>query len=150
MGPEGSFPFVSSSDANEIKGVLKVYLGINFGITRSIKEVCEKWKGVPVLLCDFVQSVKVDTELEGSILFGSEEDRGTMRRVGRGDKSISEVFIEEFAKCFKLFGRERVKASQGWFSAFLDFNLEVIGVMVSEHICLGLVKHIGKVSIFRW
>ena len=44
-GPEGSFPFVSSSDANKVKGVLKVYLGINFGITRSIKEVCEKWKG---------------------------------------------------------------------------------------------------------
>ena len=141
---------MSSSDANEVKSVLKVYLGINFGVTRSVKEVYEKWKGVPVLLHDFVQSAKVDTEPEGSILFGSEEDRGTMGRVGRGDKSISEIFIKEFAKCFELFGREQVKASQGWFGAFLDFNLEVMGMMVRECICFGLVKHVGKVSIFRW
>ena len=73
-----------------------------------------------------------------------------MGRVGRGDKSISEVFIKEFVKCFELFGREQVKASQGWFSIFLNFNLEVIGAMVREHICLGLVKHISEVSIFGW
>lgn len=41
MGPEGSFPFVASSNANKVECVLKIYLGVDFHFTRSIKEVCE-------------------------------------------------------------------------------------------------------------
>ena len=147
-GPEGSFPFVSSSDANEVKCVLEVYLSINFGFSGSVKEVCEERKRVTVLSSDLVQPTEVDAEPEGSVLLRGEKDGRAMRRIRRRDKSVSKVFIEEFAKCFQLFGRERVETSKWGFGAFLNVDLKVVGSVFSKRVCFHLIEHVSEFGIF--
>ena len=55
-----------------------------------------------IFLGDFVKSTKIDTEVECSVLFVDEEDRGSMSGARLADEPIVEVFIDKGAEEVKL------------------------------------------------
>ena len=58
-----------------------VDLSINPSLPWGIKEVCNAWEGVSVLLSDSVEAAEVVAKSKGAILLFDEEDRGTCRGV---------------------------------------------------------------------
>lgn len=114
---------MASGNTNEMKGMLKIYFCIYFCFAGSIEEVRKEGQRVPVLLGDLVESAEVDAKSKRTILFQSEQNRGTMGRSRRGDKSVSKVFIKEFPKCFQLFWGQWVETSKWGFGVMLDVNL---------------------------
>ena len=45
-------------------GVLQVNFGIHRGLLQTVKEVGNMWKQISVFLSDFIERVKVGTEME--------------------------------------------------------------------------------------
>ena len=88
MRAEGSLPFVTSSDADQMVCMSEVDLGVDLGTAWSIMEVGDTWKWVAVFLRDLVESSEVYAKAEGTILFADEEDWSSMSG-GRGvDETI--------------------------------------------------------------
>ena len=71
-GSEGSFPFVTFMDLNEMVGMLEINFGEYPSLLRTIKEVSHSGEQVTILLCNLVEPSEVDAELKRAILFTSE------------------------------------------------------------------------------
>ncbi|KIK76261.1 hypothetical protein PAXRUDRAFT_170434 [Paxillus rubicundulus Ve08.2h10] len=98
MGVEGSLPFISGCDSDEMVGMLEVNLCIYFTAAWRVEEVGDEQKWIVVFLHDFVEFLEVDTKAEGAVLLADKEDWSSMSKRGWMDETISKVFIKENMK----------------------------------------------------
>jgi hypothetical protein len=61
-GMEGSLPFITWGDADEVVGSSKVNLGEDVQVAEAIKEVRDEQKGIVVLLGDSVEALPINAE----------------------------------------------------------------------------------------
>ena len=61
---EGSFPFVTFTDLNEVVGMLQVNFGIHRGLSQVIEEVRDAQKQILIFLSDFIECSKFGAEME--------------------------------------------------------------------------------------
>ena len=101
------------------------------GLTCRGEQIRNKWKRVLVFFIDFVESFKVNTKSERSILLPNKEDRSSIRRVGWMDKTNPKMFVDELLEGGEFRLRERVHGVDGWRSTFLQIDLEIIGMVQS-------------------
>jgi len=101
---EGSFPFITWSDADQMVCMLEIDLGIDGRAARRIKGVRGewKWKWITIFFGDFIETTEVHTKTEQSILLLDKEDWSSMGRVGWMNEPIVEMLIYESPECFKL------------------------------------------------
>ena len=59
----------------------KVDLGIDSSLARRVEKVGNEWKWIPILLCNFIESLIVDAKVKRTILFLDEEDGSTKGRL---------------------------------------------------------------------
>ena len=78
--------------------VSEIYGGINAGFSCSGQEVGNEWKQIMVLFGDLIKTSEINTEVESSVFFFNEEDRGSMQRGCRSDETSTEVFLNEFTE----------------------------------------------------
>ena len=76
-----------------------------------------------VLLGDFVESLEIDTEAKGAILFMDEQNGSSMGGLRRPDKTNPEMLVDEFLKCTKLELGEGIHRANGRGSTFFKVNL---------------------------
>ena len=78
------FPFVSFLDADKVVGMSKVECSVDASFSSRLEKVGDEWKWIPIFLRDFVNTMEIDAEAEGAILFmdertgapcGEEEDQ---------------------------------------------------------------------------
>jgi len=99
---EGSFPFITQSDADQMVCMLEIDLGIDGRMAGRIKEVGDEQKWITIFYGDFIETVEVHTKTERSILFLDKKDWSTMGGVGRMNEPIAEMLVYESVGCFKL------------------------------------------------
>ena len=75
---KGSFPFVTFLDSDEVVCVLQVDFCIHGGLSWAVEEVRDRWKWILVFLCDFVDALKVSTEMDRAVFLSSKEDWSAM------------------------------------------------------------------------
>jgi hypothetical protein len=63
-GSEGSFPFITWSDTDEIVRTSKVDLGEDARVAEAIEEVRDEWKGIAIFSGDSVEATPIDAEAE--------------------------------------------------------------------------------------
>jgi hypothetical protein len=80
-GAEGGLPFVAGLDAEEVVSAAEVDLGEGLGASEAIEGFRNEREGVAVFYGDAVEASVVDTEVEGSVLFFDEQDRGATGRL---------------------------------------------------------------------
>jgi hypothetical protein len=86
---ESGFPFVAFRDPDQMICVPEVDLCIITRLSRSVKEIGDERKRVPVLFGDLVKGAVVATEAETSVLFLDEHDRSSVR--GTGGTNVAQV-----------------------------------------------------------
>ena len=106
VSAEGGFPLVTFSDTDEVVCMVEINPSVNMCFGRCIQEVRDEQKWVMILLSDFVESAEVNAEVESSILFVDEKDRGSMSEARLVDEPIVEVFIYESVEGAKLSRKE--------------------------------------------
>ena len=74
MCSEGCLPLMAHCDMNIVVASMEVKLGVDLCTTQLVKEIGDEWNQVPILLCDLVEVLEVDTESQGAILLLSKED----------------------------------------------------------------------------
>jgi len=99
---EGSFPFITWSDADQMVCMSEINLGVDGRAAGRIKEVGDEWKWITIFFGDFIETVEVHTKTEQSILFLDKKDWSSMGGVGWMNEPIAEMLIYESAECFKL------------------------------------------------
>jgi len=99
---EGSFPFITRSDADQMVCMSEIDLGIDGRVAGTIKEVGDEWKWITIFFGDFIETTEVHTKMERSILFLDKKDWSSMGRVGWMNEPIAEMLIYESVECFKL------------------------------------------------
>jgi len=99
---EGSFPFITWSNADQMVCMSEIDLGIDGRMAGGIKEVGDERKWITIFFGDFIETAEVHTKMERSILFLDKKDWSSMGGVGRTNEPIAEMLIYESAECFKL------------------------------------------------
>jgi len=61
---EGSFPFITWSDADQMVCMSEIDLGINGCTAGRIKEVGDEWKQITIFFGDFIETTEVHTKTE--------------------------------------------------------------------------------------
>src|SRR3979490_840139 len=90
-GSEGSFPFVTFADSNEVVGMLEINFGEYPSLSRTVKEVSHSGEWVAILLRNLIEPSEVDPESKRAILFTSEYNQGSARRPRRVDEAHRDV-----------------------------------------------------------
>jgi len=72
---------VASCDANIVEASVEVKLGVDLCTAQFVEEIGDKWNQVPILPCDLVEVLEVDTESQGTILLLSKENGCTTWRL---------------------------------------------------------------------
>ena len=70
-GSEGSFPFVTFVDSNEMVGMLEINFGKYPSLSRTVKEVSYLGEQVTILLCNLIEPLEVDAKSKRAVLFMS-------------------------------------------------------------------------------
>ena len=60
---------------NIVVASTEVELGVDLCAAQFVKEVCDEWDQVPILLSDLVEVSEVNTESQGAILLLCKENR---------------------------------------------------------------------------
>ena len=84
---EGSLPFISVGNANQVVSMSEIDLGVDFSTAWSIQEIRDVREWVSIFFCDFVESLEVDTEVEQTILLADKQDWSSMSKGGRADEA---------------------------------------------------------------
>jgi len=62
---EGCLPLMASCDTNIVVANVEVEVGVDLCTAQLVKEIGDEWNWVPILPCDLVEVVEVDTEFVG-------------------------------------------------------------------------------------
>ena len=106
--------------------VPEVNLRVDLGTTGAVKEVSNERKRIMVLFGDPVESTKIHTEMERTVLLLYEEDRSSMRRSRLANESSSEILVDELPESRKLSQRQGVEMTGRNGSIVLQVNVEVV------------------------
>jgi len=79
---EGSFPFITQSDADQMVYMSEIDLGIDGRAAGRIKEVRDEQKQIMIFFGDFIETMEVHTKTEQSIIFLDKKNWSSMGRVG--------------------------------------------------------------------
>jgi len=71
-----------------------------------------------------------------------------MRRTGRADETVPQVFIHELAERLLLNCRESVHPTDGWFGTILQFYLEVVRPVFQKCFGLRFAEDVSELVIF--
>ena len=112
VSADGGLPLVTFSDADKVVCMVEINPGVNVCFGRCIQEVRDGQEWVMIFLSDFVESAEVNAEIESSILFVDEKDRGSMSGARLVDELIVEVFIYESVEGAKLSRKEGADGTQ--------------------------------------
>jgi len=94
-----------------------------------------------------VEAPEVNAKLKGAILFPDEEYQSSTQGVGRTNKLCSEVLVNELTESHKFLLGQGVDGTEGWGSAFIQGDLEIVRSMVSKFTSLGFAEHVLEVMI---
>ena len=108
------------------------YLGVDFGPAGEVQKVRDQGEWVAILFGNFIEVLKVNTKLEGTVLLFYKKDWSSMGGSSGVDKSGAKIFIYEGLESRELNWRQQVECSQRWGSAFFNIDLQVIVVMQWE------------------
>jgi len=61
---EGSFPFITQSNADQMVCMSEINLGIDDHMAGRIKEVGDEWKQITIFFGDFIETMEVHTKTE--------------------------------------------------------------------------------------
>ena len=76
---EGSLPFITRGDPNEVVGASEVEFGEELGSGQPVKGFRDEWKRVPILDGDSVETAVVDAEAKRFVLLLDEKDGSSGR-----------------------------------------------------------------------
>src|SRR5882724_5331305 len=74
---EGCLPLMAGCGTNIVVASMEVELGVDLCTSQLVEKIGDQWDQVPILPCDLVEVSEVDTELQGTILLLSKENRCT-------------------------------------------------------------------------
>ena len=106
MSDERSFPLMSIFDSDIVIPPSDVKLSEYLCPLEFIDEIRNKWEGVCIMDCVFVDVSIVLTGVEATILFLDKEERGCLQGIGGADLASFQVFIKEIFCCLSFFGGE--------------------------------------------
>ena len=101
------------------------------GLTCGSEQIRNERKRVLVFFRDFVESLKVNTKLERSILLPNKEDWSSLREVGGTDETNPKMFVNELLEDGEFRLRERGHGVDEWKSTFFQIDLEIIRTVQS-------------------
>ena len=102
MSLEGSFPFITRSNADKVVGTMEVNLGVDGGGAEAIKEVGNEQKWVLVFLGDGIKTTPIDTKMEQAILLFDQKNRCATGGLQVADEITTEILFEEALQCFSF------------------------------------------------
>ena len=82
--------------------MLQVECSVDASLSGGLEKIGDERKWIPIFLCDFVETMEIDAEAEGAILFTDEKDRGAVWRGGGLDKITGQMFVNEFMEGLKF------------------------------------------------
>ncbi|KAG6894821.1 hypothetical protein C0992_004474 [Termitomyces sp. T32_za158] len=85
-------------NANIVVPRAEVELGVDFGASEPVDKISNEGKGVPVLLCDFIEAPVIDTEAERAVLLLDKQYWGSGSKDQGPDESLAKYFIEMILK----------------------------------------------------
>jgi hypothetical protein len=94
--------FIPLLDSKKVISMAKIKLSIDFRPRRSVEEVVDERKRVPILLREEIEPVIVHTESKGSVLLPSEENGCSVGGTGWIDEVVLEVSVQKLAESFEL------------------------------------------------
>ncbi|KAG6894346.1 hypothetical protein C0992_006505, partial [Termitomyces sp. T32_za158] len=95
---ERRLPLVSWRDVNVVVPRVEVEFGVDLGASEPVDKISNERKGVPILLCDFIEVPVIDTEAERAILLLDKQYQGSGSRDRGPDESFAKHFIEMIFK----------------------------------------------------
>ncbi|KAG6886093.1 hypothetical protein C0992_004675 [Termitomyces sp. T32_za158] len=72
----------------------EVEFGVDFGAPESVNDISNEEKGVPVLLCDFIEAPVINAEVERAVSLLDKQYRGSGSRDRGPDESLAKHFIK--------------------------------------------------------
>ena len=127
VGDEGGLPLVSVFDPYIVISPPNVEFGEDLSISQFIYKVGDERKGVGVADGVFVDVVVVLARAESSILLFDEEERRSLRGVGRADLSRGEVFVKEVFGGFAFIRGEGINFPDLQGEGVIEIDLMIVG-----------------------
>ena len=135
MSDESSFPLMSIFDSDIVISPSDIELGEYLCPFEFIDEIRNKWEGVSIADCVFIDVSIVLTGARATIFFLDKEERGCLWGIGGVDFASFQVFIKEVLHCFLFFGGEGVYFADLRFKSFIKVYLVVIGARRRDMVC---------------
>src|SRR6201999_4143677 len=95
-------PFVAVGDANEIVAGFEVDLRKHLRSREAIEEFVDSREGIPILVCELVDTPIIDAEAKRTVLLLCKDDRSASGRLRGTNEPFGEVFVDKILDGLEL------------------------------------------------
>jgi hypothetical protein len=88
VGSKGSFLLISFLNSDLVISIKEIKFAENLGIIKLVKKLTNQRNRIAILYCDGIETLVINTKLQGTILFGHKDHWYTYRAYGFPDVTL--------------------------------------------------------------